>query len=347
MISELPRERKRESLTAYLRYSRLAAIVHGLPQLINDVDIDVDYPIDCDLETLSTSELSFPLPGESTSVLEFVTLIHLSRIMSTTLSQLYTTTDRRSGEEKIPRLRRELQSWKHRFGYDSETRPAMGYGDVRTTKPPLLQLWFPLMENVTTLLINRPGLTFDATTTEFRECLDICVTTCSTIIILIQDHYHQASINSLIPPSNSLIFQCALMHIFYQCCMQDDHTSARVATKASEELVAKSIEMLSTNLAILGADSSESLHTAISNTLILLRRLSDAMLVGYDAAEDPGVESESPLLATALENQTFSEPSSLLDASSGHALESLNHLDGLDWIIDSSTTPFNTSPFEF
>lgn len=137
------------------------------------------------------------------------------------------------------------------------------------------------------------------------------------------------------------------MHIFYQCCIQDDHTSARVATKASEELVAKSIEMLSTNLANLGTDSSGSLHTAISNTLILLRRLSDAVLVGYDAAEDPGVESESPLLATALENQTFSEPGSLLDASSGHALESLNHLDGLDWIIDSSTTPFNISPFEF
>lgn len=340
--------RKRDSLSG-LRSCRLTAIVHGLPRMINDVDVDVDYPIDCDLDTLSVTELPIPLPGESTPVLEFITFTHLSRIMSTTLSQLYTTTDRRGGEEKISRLRRDLQAWKHRFGCSSENQVATGHTGSMTT-PPLMQLWLPLMENVTMLLINRPGLTFDADTTAFQECLNVCAETCSTIVAIIRDYHKQVPINALVPPSNSLIFQCALMHIFYHCQGQDSHSTARIPVSTSAELVKECIEILSANVADLSDDRSSSLHASVLNCTSLLRMLYNTVFTeNSTVGEDRSSIFGSPELATVLEpNNAYPESSpGMPDTSGGNALESLNHLDWLDWIVDSEISPFHLSSVDF
>lgn len=194
--------------------------MHGLPKVSHDADIDTDYPVDCDLEDTHATELAFPLPGESTPIGDFNTLIRLARLLSRTLAELYTTTDRRGGVGKMERLRAELGAWRQGCclqqsagcggGTSSSLSSRSGWGGEG--------VWFALAESYIDLLIHRPGLTFDPGTVPFRNCLRICTTACARIIELA---VAELDLSRIIPgiqaPLSSLVFQCALMAVFDHC----------------------------------------------------------------------------------------------------------------------------------
>ncbi|KAL1873528.1 hypothetical protein Daus18300_003891 [Diaporthe australafricana] len=103
-------------------FDMITATIHGLPKVIHDADVDTDYPVDCELKDSASTELSFPLPGESTSIGGFITLARLSRLLSRTLAELYTTTERRDSVRKMELLRDELKA--HGNGFITSTLSA-------------------------------------------------------------------------------------------------------------------------------------------------------------------------------------------------------------------------------
>ncbi|KAI1747692.1 hypothetical protein F4782DRAFT_543308 [Xylaria castorea] len=159
-------------------FDKMTAISQGLPMLIHDNDVDIDYPIDCDLSSGNSPDISLPLPGESTPVNDFIAFVHLSRILSAILDQLYTTTSRRNGPVKIAKLRSELLGWNRRF-----VGQLGGHIDGNGLLKPVItphsnphdespsQLLLPSLSNMAVMLIHRPGLTFAETTPEFHESL--------------------------------------------------------------------------------------------------------------------------------------------------------------------------------
>ncbi|KAI1356613.1 hypothetical protein F5Y01DRAFT_301455 [Xylaria sp. FL0043] len=159
-----------------MRKRLMTAISHGLPTLIQDRDVDIDYPLDCDLSQGDAEHLSLPLPGESTPVNDYIALVHLGRILSTILEQLYTTTSRRSGPEKIAKLRNELLGWNQKFASQLESqidgdgllKPLIS-GRHSPCDGSLSRILLPLLSNMAIMLIHRPGLTFSENTLEFQE----------------------------------------------------------------------------------------------------------------------------------------------------------------------------------
>ncbi|KAH8885971.1 hypothetical protein GQ53DRAFT_809853 [Thozetella sp. PMI_491] len=158
-------------------FDKMTAISHGLPKLINDSDLDADYPVDCELEHIDTAQLLFPLPGETTQVRDFIALVHLSRVFSGILDQLYTTTHRREGPAKMAKLSGELRSWNQQFANQlgaTINSDGLLISGVTTFKgsqeEPVARIWLPLMSNIALMLIYRPGLTFgeEVAGVEFR-----------------------------------------------------------------------------------------------------------------------------------------------------------------------------------
>ncbi|KAJ5100058.1 hypothetical protein N7532_007059 [Penicillium argentinense] len=76
-------QRKRLWWWVYV-FDSMASLLHGLPSLINDVDVDNDMPMDCHLHDLDMEELSYPLPGERTAVFVFIQYVLLGEILSST-----------------------------------------------------------------------------------------------------------------------------------------------------------------------------------------------------------------------------------------------------------------------
>jgi hypothetical protein len=76
--------------------------------LINDLDVDAELPLDCDFDEVTATAVALPLPDETTRLRIFLSHVRLTRITSSCLKQLNTTTRRRGGADKILKLDREL-----------------------------------------------------------------------------------------------------------------------------------------------------------------------------------------------------------------------------------------------
>ncbi|KAF7538793.1 hypothetical protein G7054_g2611 [Neopestalotiopsis clavispora] len=295
---------------------RMTAITHGLPKLINDTNVDIDMPVDCELQVVKATDLTYPLPGEY----------------------------RRGGPEKMERLSAELQSWRQRYMMHSDEissppRAPLKNSDLRPTNVVL-----PLMSEVARLLIHRPGLTFDRQTLHFRQCLDVCTDACTQIINLASKNVGYKSLNIISPPMCGLIFQSALMHVFYHCHSVDDHC---LTPASSAGIIQKAIEFLNWTLQsqTIGAQDAGDTERALGQVIQLLRAIMQALSVlskpssfmadsiGGGTPEVPGVESQEPgytlpahelnsifdeLMSTPLEgNDLMVSLDSLLDADFG------------------------------
>lgn len=328
----------------YLQSSRSTSVAHGLPKLISDIDVDVDYPLDCELTETNTSRLAFPLPGEVTQVSDFIAYVHLGRILSETLTDLYTTTRRRKGAEKIAKLHNDLQAWDQRFGNFLGSQNA-SHTDSQST----IRLWLSLMAQYTLVLIYRPALTFDDTTPQFAKSLDICAGACSAILNLLSSHDNRTAIRGIIPCGPSLIFQCGLMQVFYRChTISQDDSSRKIAPSCSEELVEHAINLLANyapNLSpsLYGQQGlSEPLSTARNEAKDLLQSLYlDLKRIGGPISPSPVTTSDSsqslPSSFTPSQSLFQNTETASFDLLGGFgSLDSLNHLESLDWILDGS-----------
>ncbi|CAK7205113.1 hypothetical protein SEUCBS139899_007878 [Sporothrix eucalyptigena] len=208
-------------------FDKVVSIIHGLPRLITDDDVDVDYPLDCELNETSATAPAFPLPGETTPVSGFTTYVQLGRILSDMLAELYTTTKRRRGAEKIAALQNAVQAWRQRThwppdadGTDAAESPdhADTLGSPDSDSHAKMALWTAFMAHLTTLLIHRPALTFDDTTAPFAESLRVCAEASAAILRLLGSQAGR-TILGIAPAGPGLILQCGLIHVFYRVTM--------------------------------------------------------------------------------------------------------------------------------
>ena len=197
---------------------RTVAISLGLPKLIRDAYVDNDYPIDCELGGLDTIDISYPLPGESGAIPDFVVLVKLARIQDMILETLYTTTDRRDGVAKISKLQNDLNGWNLTH---SETQPfivgashkSQGPGDGFYSSQGLVDWWIQLQGNLCLLLIHRPALTYKPEVPQFAKSFKQCMLASREIIQPVCEA--PTSAISLAPCEVDLVFQAALVHVWY------------------------------------------------------------------------------------------------------------------------------------
>lgn len=312
--------------------NRMTSFLHGLPQLINDFDVDVDYPLDCDLEDLSDSGLVFPLPGESTQLQDFVHLIRLSRILSSMLSQLYTTTQRRMGPIKISSLEKDLRAW--RQSIDGEHAPSYDAVDrFESVSSDMRSVWLPLAENITRFLIHRPGLTFDPETKPFEDSLRVCRDAACEIISLMAKHDHTL-IDYTLASLSSLSFQCALVLVWSDCYQHSRASLLEVAGQSNTAIITKTIEMLNRRLSNQSWSKSPTLLAGITASINLLRSLVEGIILldGLNPTSLP--DSDHFDMATPILGSEYGlgQPTTpMLNMTDGIFLEQFNHLEFFDW----------------
>jgi hypothetical protein len=315
----------------------MTSITLGLPQLIQDIDVDVDYPADCELEEVDRAQITWPLPGEVSHTMGFLSLVHLSRIMAGILEKLYTTTRRRNGPEKITQLRDDLLTWRQRSKPYSTDADNLGPG-LQDNTP--LRLWLPIMDNFAMVLIHLPGLTFDETTHEFRTCLEQCMIACSAIINLTCTDRAKTSVFGIVPIGPSLLLQCGLMHVLYNSDISTrDSSGSSCRTIASKELLGRIIDTLreyeTSQYASLN-DIRNSSHTSpISDACQLLRNLGASIRTANINVPDVIVDGQFVPSHSAPEDATFGSPSIQADNETVF-LETLKDLDFTNWAMDST-----------
>lgn len=290
-----------------------------MPKVIHDADVDTDYPIDCELTDSLATELNLPLPGESTSIGGFITIVRLSRLLSRTLAELYTTTERRDSVGKMELLRDELKAWRQGIPHGQSTTQG---------------LWMSLAEDYMSVLIHRPGLTFEPTVRPFSKCLQICTAACSRIIrsaTSLACFRHAPGLHASL---SSLIFQCALMIVFNHC-----HPSSREDTDKDD--VVRAISFLAKCAGRRAFAHSHQLLAALSEAGSLLQSLLQAINVGPHAIAPPtrGNTLNDSVLNTGEgsigEEIQMETPGSMFSMDvDGPSLGGLDQLDSLDWIFD-------------
>ncbi|KAI0430773.1 fungal-specific transcription factor domain-containing protein [Xylaria sp. FL1042] len=329
-------------------FDKMTAISHGLPTLIHDSDVDIDYPLDCDLSHGDSPHISLPLPGEATPVNDFIALVHLSRILSTILDQLYTTTSRRNGPGKIVKLRNELLGWNQKFvgqldgkiDDDGLLKPVIS-GRHNPHDEPVSRVLLPSLSNMAVMLIHRPGLTFSESTPEFHESLRWCTLSSSMIIenaFIVSSDTRMRRI--AFTPSPNIIFQSAMLHIYLWCQLPSEDDFSSTTRDLSLNRIRKATEILSKRPFMSAIDdawhwrtpeySSCALHECIS----LLQALSSLVIYSSSIALDNGPPTPSLWggqtldVVPGIQNQDF--------GTSDAALYDLNHLDYLDPLFETT-----------
>lgn len=219
-------------------------------------------------------------------------------------------------------LRDELKAWKQSVPH--------GQSSLSTSQG----LWMSLAEDYMSVLIHRPGLTFDPTTRPFSDCLRICTAACIRIIRSATSLAAFRLAPGVDASLSSLVFQCALMVVFNHC-----HTSAEEDT--SKDDVVRAISFLNQCACQPDFARSPQLLSALSDAEGLLQFLSQAMNGGTSSiasSSHGNCPTESSL--SAGERQTgegmqLETPASMFGMDvDGSGLGELGQLDSLDWIFD-------------
>jgi hypothetical protein len=187
------------------------SLSHGLPTIIKEADIDTAIPLDCDFDDITSTTLPLPLPGETTRLSIFLSEIRLIRIGSSCLQQLYTTTERRGGVDKMSALDRELHVWQDNFS------TVFCNGDLERYLPEDQEFTIPhlhLMSNFCMFLIHLPALTFNPEVPRFSQSLKAYVHACRSIIEMLSTHRQERRLFYLQPNGARLIFQSAILCLY-------------------------------------------------------------------------------------------------------------------------------------
>lgn len=85
----------------------------GLPKLLNEGDVDTEYPSDIDDEYVSEKGFLPTLPGDSTKISSALALFRSSRILARVLDAVYPTGGvKELTYTKLKELEDELDAWK-------------------------------------------------------------------------------------------------------------------------------------------------------------------------------------------------------------------------------------------
>lgn len=95
-----------------LKRCSFSAALLGLPKLMNENDIEAEYPLDIDDENVSERGFQSTLPGESTRLSSALALFRVARILSKVLNEVYpSTSSHELSLQKIGALNDELGVW--------------------------------------------------------------------------------------------------------------------------------------------------------------------------------------------------------------------------------------------
>ncbi|KAL4951957.1 fungal-specific transcription factor domain-containing protein [Aspergillus filifer] len=316
-------------------FDRITSIVHGLPALISDTDIDNDMPTDCQLRSLEDTELIHPLPGQTTPVFFFNHYASMGKKMSSILDLLYTTTQRCQGAAKIDRLDRDMRVWSQNLDTGENTPESLTLSPDSGRRKMLF--WLQLLTHFAIILIHRPGLTFEESTPEFASCLSACVRSSTEIIHLLKLAASGTTcFLSLLPIGPGPIFHCALMHVYCQCKARTlplSQTAGIPTVNESVDTIFKAVNILERYHQQDSSRRSSEVENdfyldAISATTKTLRNLVSLLL---QSGSHPSADTETWPSDTA-----FSEiPYSPFGANS---LYDLNHMTAMDWAQDITDT---------
>lgn len=93
---------------------RLSAALTGMPLLLRESDIEIDYPVDVDDENVTQTGFLPTLPGESTRLSSALALFGASRILTRVLEDLYPSkSGYKVNASKVHSLVGQLDSWLH------------------------------------------------------------------------------------------------------------------------------------------------------------------------------------------------------------------------------------------
>lgn len=219
-------------------------------------------------------------------------------------------------------LRDELKAWRQSVPH--------GQSSLSTVQG----LWISLAEDYVSVLIHRPGLTFDPTARPFSECLRICTAACTRIIRSATSLATFRFAPGVEASLSSLVFQCALMIIFNHC-----HTSSEEST--SKDDVIRAISFLNQCACNTAFARSPQLLSALSDAEGLLQFLSQAMNGGPSSIASSS--HGNSLIDSSLsvgerergEEMQLETPASMFGMDvDGSGLGELGQLDSLDWIFD-------------
>lgn len=312
--------------------------------MVNDEDVDTDLPMDTDFDDMTLKDLPLPLPGEATRFSIFLQYIKLCRIMGKTVKQLYTTTHRRGGVDKIRLLDRELRVWQHVFetSFELDLSTPLEVGNDRGNIEPLSDdttfaiPYIQILGNFAMLLVHQPALTFSTNVVQFASSLEVCTRSCKSLMSLYDEHQDERRLLYLQPCSTRLIFQSALMGVFchwHNITMTKD--GGAVQQQHSED------STINVALRLLSRQTEESLRSgmqeqsatgAIENIMSTLRSL--------EQFDQPESIVSSGLMPAAASDMPQSNSPSWNDGSElpwhPSALDSLNQLDMLEWSADAA-----------
>jgi len=256
------------------------------------------------------------------------------------LGQLYTTTDRRGGADKIKQLDLDLRVWASDLNkHPHVTRLDLGDSMHRRKKDRhldencLILPWLELVANITRILIHLPGLTFDRSTTQFRDSLQRCVLSAAAIVGLLNGDDLDPRVSILSPCGPSIIFQCGLLQVFNQSIAPTEDQHQNVVREQSRDTLHQSVSLLEDLTFAYVKTSTNETSSPLSNLAETLARLQGA-LDSYEVLEhDFGAISMNVDLATAPDLQASSLHSQV-DVWSTTALESLNQFGDFDSLFD-------------
>ncbi|KAK9853007.1 uncharacterized protein MYU51_007555 [Penicillium brevicompactum] len=329
--------RKRLWWSVYV-LDRLTSILHGIPPLINDVDVDNDLPIDCHLHDLEASELSHPLPGERTGIFVFLQYVSLGRKLSRVLDLLYTTTQRRDGARKITELDRDLRVWIQNLktsgiNLDIGSTNFQHSVDISVQPYENATIWLQLMSSITMNFIHRPGLSFDDTTADFGICLRACLDSSTTILSLIEALQVPRWLRNLSLIGPATVFQSSLVHIY-------SHLKYTISKPDWLPSLDTSMGVISKGVSLLKSDAQSSLVNQATGNFYRqsLREITETL--------------ETLLSSLPMVSQSFLGPDSVVNDGApttndtldeqywgGNALDALNYMNAFDWMGNPSS-PF-------
>ncbi|CAG8415297.1 unnamed protein product [Penicillium salamii] len=317
-------------------FDRFTSVLHGIPPLINDVDVDNDLPIDCHLHDLEATELSHPLPGERTGVFLFLQYVSLGKKLSRILNLLYTTTQRRDGARKITELDRDLRVWNqnlkaHGIVFDIGDS-GLQHSTGNTGRPyQSATLWLQLMSNMTMNLIHRPGLSFDDTSPEFGICLRACLNSGTAVLSLVESLQIPRWLRNLSLVGPATIFQSSLVHIYSHLKLGMSEPDGLPSPDTSMSEISKAISLLKADV------QSSVINQAPGNfycqSLNEIIETLQSLISSLPMVAQGFLDTELVVNEDAPTTDTFDE-----QAWGGNALDALNYMTASDWMGNASNS---------
>ncbi|KAL4793910.1 fungal-specific transcription factor domain-containing protein [Aspergillus venezuelensis] len=319
-------------------FDRITSIVHGLPALISDTDVDNDMPTDCQLRSLEDTELVHPLPGQTTPVFFFNQYATMGKKMSSILDLLYTTTQRRQGAAKIERLDRDMRVWSQNLDAGENTAESLQLHSLSSDSGcSKMIFWLRILTHFAMVLVHRPGLTFEESTPDIKSCLAACVRSSTEIIRLLKIAASGSTyFLFLLPIGPGPILQCALMHVYCQCkarTLPFSQTAGIPTLGESVDTIFRAVDILERYHQEESSHSSSEVGNnfyldVISTTIKTLRKLNSLLL---QSSSHPSADTESWPSDTALGEVPYSPFGT-------NSLYDLNHMTAMDWAQDITET---------